>query len=158
MLLKSLALVRLAIALVCLAAVLAACGSHSTASSSSLPPGCSNADVDNILADFLVDPVVAPPGFFTSISITDPDGRKFATRSGPLAVRHLRARLTAGEDDRLTALAIGPIDFDHVSIAFTLKRTAPDFARRHITNHVAQGTGVVDCVHQRIASLTITPG
>jgi hypothetical protein len=144
--------------LICLAAVLTACGSHPAAPASSLPPGCSNADVDNILADFLVDPVTAPPGFFTSISITDPDGRKFVTSSGLLAVEHLRARLAEGEDDRLTALAIGPIDFDHVSIAFALKRTAPDFARRHITNHVAQGTGVVDCAHQRIASLTVSPG
>ncbi len=146
------------LALVCLAAALTACGSHSAAPASNLPPGCSKADVDNILADFLVNPVTAPPGFFTSISITDPDGRHFATTSGPLAVKHLRARLAAGEDDRMTALAIGPIDFNHVSIAFGLKRTAPDFARRHITNDAAQGTGVVDCVHQRIASLTIKPG
>jgi hypothetical protein len=147
-----------ALALVCLAAALTACGSHTASPGSNLPPGCSNAEVDNILADFLVDPVTAPPGFFTSISITDPDGRHFATTSGPLAVKHLRARLAAGEDDRMTALAIAPLDFNHVSIAFTLKRTAPDFAQRHITNHAAQGTGVVDCVHQRIASLTIKPG
>jgi hypothetical protein len=144
--------------LVCLVAALAACGGHSATPASALPAGCSNADVDNILADFLVDPVTAPPGFFTSLSITDPDGRTFVTTSGPAAVKHLRARLTAGEDDRMTALAIGPIDFNRVSIAFALKRTAPDFARRHITNHVAQGTGIVDCVHQRIASLTIKPG
>jgi hypothetical protein len=144
--------------LLCAAVVLSGCGSHSTAPSSSLPPGCSNADVDNILADFLVAPVTAPPGFFTSISITDPDGRRFVTSSGPVAVKHLRARLAAGEDDRLTALAISPINFNSVEIAFTLKRTAPDFARRHITNHVAEGTGVIDCVHQRVASLTIKPG
>jgi hypothetical protein len=146
------------LALVCLVVALAACGGHAAAPDSNLPPGCSNADVDNILADFLVNPVPAPPGFFESISITDPDGRRFETSSRPLAERHLRARLAEGEDDRLTALTIGPLDFNHVSIAFGLKRTSPDFARRHITNQLAQGTGVVDCVHQRIASLTIKPG
>jgi hypothetical protein len=146
------------LALVGLVAALSACGGHASAPASNLPPGCSKAEVDNILADFLVDPVTAPPGFFTSISITDPDGRKFVTSSGRLATEHLRARLQAGEDDRLTALAIGPIDFNHVSVAFRLKRTAPDFARRHITNHVAQGTGVIDCVHEQVASLTIKPG
>ena len=146
------------LALVCLAAALTACGRHSAAPASNLPPGCSKADVDNILADFLVNPLTAPPGFFTSISITDPDGRTFVTSSGAVAVRHLRARLREGEDDRMTALAIGPIDFNHVSVAFRLKRTAPDFARRHITNHVAQGTGVIDCVHERVASLVIKPG
>ena len=63
-------------------AALAGCGSHSAAPDSNLPPGCSTADVDNILADFLVNPVTAPAGFFTSISITDPDGRQFVTSSG----------------------------------------------------------------------------
>jgi hypothetical protein len=146
------------LALAGVVAVLSACGGHSAAPASDLPPGCSKAEVDNILADFLVNPVTAPPGFFTSISITDPDGRKFVTSSGQLATKHLRARLQEGEDDRLTALAIGPIDFNHVSVAFRLKRTAPDFPRRHITNHVAQGTGVIDCVHARVASLAVKPG
>jgi hypothetical protein len=146
------------VALICLVAALTACGSGPATPKSSLPTGCSAADVDNILADFLVDPVTAPPGFFKSISITDPDGRHFTTRSGPVAVAHVKARLKAGEDDRLTALAIGPIDFNHVAISFRLTRRSPDFARRHITNHVAQGTGVIDCAHQEVALLIIKPG
>jgi hypothetical protein len=149
--------------LICLVPVLAVgvltgCGSHPATPKSALPVGCTAADVDNILADFLVDPVTAPPGFFQSISITDPDGRRFVTRSGPAAVAHLKARLKAGEDDRMTALAVGPIDFNHVAISFRLTRLAPDFVRRHITDTVAEGTGVIDCVHQKIASLVIKPG
>ena len=94
---------------------------------SSLPPGCSTADADNILADFLVNPIVAPPGFFTTVSITDPDGRRFVTHSGPAAVKHLQARIKAGEDDRMISLAVAPIDFNHVAVAFRLTRYAPDY-------------------------------
>jgi hypothetical protein len=148
-----------ALTLAVAALVLAGCGkSHPAAPKSSLPPGCSTADADNILADFLVHPAVAPPGFFRTVSITDPDGRVFATHSGPVAVKHLKARLAAGEDDRMIALAVGPIDFNHVAIAFRLTRYAPDFEGRKIYTRLAHGTGTIDCVHQRIASFTVKPG
>ena len=105
-----------AVALAVTAAALTGCGSsHPAAPKSSLPPGCSTADADNILAEFLVRPTVAPPGSFQTVSITDPDGRRFVTRSGPAAVKHLKARIAAGEDDRMIALAVGPIDFNHVA-------------------------------------------
>ena len=98
-------------------AALAGCGSsHPAAPKSSLPPGCSTADADNIIADFLVNPVVAPPGFFTTLSVTDPDGRHFVTHSGPAAVKFLRARLKVGENDRMLSLAVAPIDFNHVAV------------------------------------------
>ena len=81
-----------------------------------------------------------------------------STRSGPAAVKHLRARIAAGEDDRMIALAVGPIDFNHVAIAFRLTRFAPDYAKRHIRTRLAQGNGTIDCVHGRIASFVIKPG
>jgi len=146
------------LALIALIVAVAGCGSSHPAAKSSLPPGCSTADADNILADFLADPSVAPPGFFKTVSITDPDGRRFVTHSGPAAVRHLQARISAGEDDRLTALAVGAIDFNHVGVAFRLTRNAPDFKQRHIRNPVAQGTGTLDCVHQKVATFIVKPG
>jgi hypothetical protein len=147
-----------ALLLAAAAAALAGCGSsHPAAPKSSLPPGCSTADADNIIADFLVHPVVAPPGFFTTVSITDPDGRRFVTHSGPAAVKHLAARIKAGEDDRMLSLAVAPIDFNHVAVAFRLTRYAPDYEQRHIRNRLAQGTGTLDCVHGRVASFIVTP-
>ena len=110
-----------------------------------------------MIADFLVRPLVAPPGFFTTVSITDPDGRRFLTHSGPVAVRHLAARIKAGEDDRMISLAVAPIDFNHVAVAFRLTRYAPDYEQRHIRNRLAQGTGTLDCVHGRVASFIVKP-
>ena len=78
--------------------------------------------------------------------------------SGPVAIRHLQARIRAGEDDRLTALAVGAIDFNHVAVAFRLTRNAPDFKQRHIQNRLAQGTGTLDCVHQKVATFIVKPG
>lgn len=147
-----------ALALTAIAVAVAGCGSSHPAPKSSLPPGCSTADADNIIADFLANPTVAPPGFFKTVSITDPDGRRFVTKSGPAAVRHLLARIKAGEDDRLTALAVGPIDFNHVAVAFRLTRNAPDFKRRHIRIRIAHGTGTLDCVHGRVAGFIVKPG
>ena len=91
------------------------------------------------------------------MSVTDPDGRRFVTNSGPAAVKHLKARLAAGEDDRMLALAVAPIDFNHVAIAFRLTRYAPDFGPRKIHTRLAQGTGTIDCVHGRIASFIVKP-
>jgi hypothetical protein len=139
-------------------AALAGCGSsHPAAPKSSLPPGCSTADADNIIADFLVNPIVAPPGFFTTLSVTDPDGRHFATHSGPAAVKYLRARLKVGENDRMLSLAVAPIDFNHVAVAFRLTRYAPDYVQRHIRNRLAQGTGRLDCAHGKVASFIVAP-
>jgi hypothetical protein len=140
------------------AAALAGCGSsHPAAPKSTLPPGCSTADADNIIADFLVNPIVAPPGFFTTLSITDPDGRHFVTHSGAAAVKYLRARLKVGENDRMLSLAVAPVDFNHVAVAFRLTRFARDYEQRHIRNRLAQGTGTLDCVHGRVASFIVTP-
>jgi hypothetical protein len=148
-----------ALLLAAAAAALAGCGSspHPATLKSSLPPGCSTADADNIIADFLVNPVVAPPGFFTTLSITDPDGRHFVTHSGPAAVKYLKARLKVGENDRMLSLAVAPIDFNHVAVAFRLTRYARDYEQRHIRNRLAQGTGTLDCVHGRVASFVVTP-
>ena len=152
-------LARKPLALAAAAAALAGCGSsHQAAPKSGLPPGCSTADADNIIADFLVRPTVAPPGFFQTVSISDPDGRHFVTHSGPVAVKHLKARIQAGEDDRMISLAVAPIDFNHVAVAFHLTRYAPDYVQRHIRNRLAQGTGTLDCVHQKIASFIVKPG
>jgi hypothetical protein len=140
------------------AVALAGCGStHPAAPKSGLPPGCSTAEADNIIADFLARPTVAPPGFFQLLSITDPDGRHFVTHSGPAAVKYLAARIKAGEDDRMISLAVAPIDFNHVAVAFRLTRYAPDYVQRHIRNRLAQGTGRLDCAHGKVASFIVAP-
>ncbi|MGZ4354247.1 MAG: hypothetical protein ACXVZ4_11930 [Gaiellaceae bacterium] len=144
--------------LAAVAAALAGCGSsHPAAPKSSLPPGCSTAEADNIIADFLAHPSVAPPGFFKTVSITDPDGRHFVTHSGPAAVKYLAARIKAGENDRMISLAVAPIDFNHAAVAFRLTRYAPDYEQRHIRNRLAQGTGTLDCAHGKVAAFIVAP-
>lgn len=141
-----------------LALALAACGGSakkSTQPQSKLPPGCSAAEVETIVTGFLARPTVAPPPLFRSYSTNESDGRTFTTASGPKAAAHARARLAAGEHDRLIQLGVRPVDINRVTIVFTLTRTAPDFAKRGIHTRLASGSGLVDCAHGKVAGWAI---
>jgi hypothetical protein len=135
---------------------LAACGggksAQTTTQHSLLPPGCSAQQVQGIVTDFLAHPSLAPAGFFTSYRSQESDGRVFSTRNRADALAHVKARLDIGERARLLQLQVFPIDVNHVHIAFTLTRTAPDFARRGIHFRISNGTGTVDCAHGKVAS------
>jgi hypothetical protein len=134
---------------------LAACGggkSAQTTQQSQLPPGCSAQQVQGIVTDFLAHPSFAPTGFFTSYRSQESDGRVFSTRNAADALAHVTTRRDVGERARLLQLQVFPIDVNHVHIAFTLTRTAPDFPRRGIHFRISTGTGTVDCAHGKVAS------
>lgn len=133
---------------------LAACGGakKATAPHSTLPPGCTVPEAEQIVRTFLTAPSVAPPGTFDVYATYESDKRKFVTHSGPKAVAHVRQRLALGERTRLIQLRVGKQDFNTARITFTLTRYAPDFARRGIHTRLVQGGGTVDCAHGRVAA------
>jgi hypothetical protein len=133
----------------------AACGGTKAEPKSNLPPGCSAAESQAIVTTFLTAPSVAPPEMFRFYRTRESDGRRYSTTSGPAAVAHAKARLALRERDRLLSLRVDPVDINHVKFAFTLTRTAPDFARRKITARIANGTGTLDCAHGLVASWTL---
>jgi hypothetical protein len=136
---------------------LAACGGgakqkQAAAPKNNLPPGCSVADVDTIVRDFLVRPTLAPPGSFEVYATYESDGRKFLARKPARALTHLRQRLRLGEKSRVIELRVGKQDFNHVRITFQLTRYAPDFLKRGIHTRLARGGGTIDCAHQKVAA------
>ena len=142
------------------ALTLAGCGGDSKESTtrteaSSLPPGCSVAEVEAIVNRFLERPQLAPPGFFQVYATNETDGRKFVSRARAKALAHIRARKRLGERQRMISLRVAPQDINHVRITFDLTRTAPDFLKRGITTRIASGAGTVDCAHGRIAAWVV---
>jgi hypothetical protein len=142
------------------ALTLVGCGGDSkeastTTEASSLPPGCSVAEVEAIVNRFLVRPQLAPPGFFQVYGTNETDGRKFVARARAKALAHIRARKRLGERQRMISLRVAPQDINHVRITFDLTRTAPDFLERGITTRIASGAGTVDCAHGEIAAWVV---
>jgi hypothetical protein len=137
--------------------VLAACGGGkkeqaAPATTSDLPPGCSVADVDRIVQDFLARPSVAPPSTFEVYATNESDGRKFVAHTPAKAVAHLRQRQRLGETSRVIELRVGKQDFNHVRITFQLTRHASDFVQRGIHQRLVRGAGTIDCAHQKVAA------
>jgi hypothetical protein len=149
-------LLRLAVAAAVVAA-LAGCGGSAKkpAKASQLPPGCTAAETDGIVTAFLRSPTFAPKPDFDVYASYESDGRSFVSHSIANAVAHVRQRLALGERDRLLSLRVGKQDFNHVRIAFTLTRFAPDFRKRGIHTRLAQGAGTVDCAHGRVAAWVV---
>ena len=121
-------------ALLVAVAALAGCGGSSketapttTAQASTLPPGCSVAEVDRIVTSFLAHPQLAPPSFFELYAAYESDGRKFVSKKRAVALAHLRARGRRGERARLLSLRVSNQDINHARITFSLTRFAPDF-------------------------------
>jgi hypothetical protein len=142
------------------ALTLAGCGGDSkegraTTEASSLPPGCSVAEVEAIVNSFLERPELAPPGFFQVYGTNETDGRKFVSRARAKVLAHIRARTRLGERQRMISLRVAPQDINHVRITFDLTRTAPDFRERGITTRLASGAGTVDCAHGKIAAWVV---
>jgi len=122
---------------------------------SQLPPGCSVAEVERIVTDFLASPSFAPAREFDVYASYESDGRKHVYRSARRAAAYLRARLASGERQRLIELRVGKEDFNHARITFRLTRYAPDFRARGIRSRLAQGAGTVDCAHGEIAAWVV---
>jgi hypothetical protein len=146
-------------ALLVAVAALASCGGSSkettpttTAQASTLPPGCSVAEVDRIVTSFLARPQLAPPAFFELYAAYDSDGRSFVSKKRPVALAHLRARAAVGERSRLLSLRVNTQDINHVRITFSITRFAPDFRARGIHTRLAQGGGTIDCAHGLVAA------
>jgi hypothetical protein len=132
---------------------LAACGSKKEAApKSSLPPGCTVAEVDKVVRDFLIHPSLAPPGTFETYATYESDGRKFLARKPATALAHLRQRLRLGEQSRLIELRVAEQDINHTRITFQLTRHAPDFVQRGIHQRLVKGGGTIDCAHQQVAA------
>ena len=148
-------LLRIAIASF-VAFALVACGGGSkkkqAAPASDLPPGCTIAEVDQIVRDFLVHPSFAPAGNFEVYATYESDGRKFVARKPAVALAHFRERLRLGERSRVIELRVGKLDFNHTRITFQLTRYAPDFLKRGIHQRLARGGGTIDCAHQKVAA------
>ena len=147
MLLRAAATTTLVLALV-------ACGGAKKAAGpkSSLPPGCTVAEVQTTVDRFLSDPTLAPPGAFEIYATYESDGRKFVSRSRATALAYLHRRKAAGEVSRLIQLTVAKHDFNHARITFELTRHAPDYVARKIHNRLVRGGGTVDCAHQQIAA------
>jgi len=126
-----------------------------TTTGSSLPPGCSVAEVESIVNRFLDRPDLAPPGFFQVYGTNESDGRKFVARARARALAHIRARKRLGERQRMISLRVAPEDINHVRITFDLTRIAPDFRERGITTRIASGAGTVDCAHGKVAAWVV---
>lgn len=141
-----------AIALVVLA--LTACGGskQQAAPKSTLPPGCTVTEVDQVVRDFLSHPSLAAPGTFEVYATYESDGRKFIAHTPAKALTHLRARQRLGEQSRLIELRVAKQDFNHARITFQLTRHAPDFVARGIHQRLVKGGGTVDCAHQKVAA------
>jgi hypothetical protein len=134
---------------------LAACGGGAKKTAepkSSLPPGCTVAEVEHTVNGFLADPTLAPPGEFEIYASYESDGRTFVARNRAKALAYLRARKTAGEVSRLIQLTVARQDFNHARITFQLTRRAPDYVARKIHNHLVRGGGTIDCAHQQVAA------
>jgi hypothetical protein len=127
------------------ALALAGCGGDSreaaTTTTSSLPPGCSVAEVKSIVTRFLDRPDVAPPGFFQVYGTNESDGRKFVSRARARTLAHIRERKRLGERQRMLSLRVAPQDVNYVRITVTLTRTAPDFGRRGIRTRIRRRHG-----------------
>jgi hypothetical protein len=146
--------VLLRAALVALVVALTACGGAKKQATpkSTLPPGCTVAEVEKIVGDFLAHPTVAAAGTFQVYATSESDGRKFLARTPVKALAHLRERIRLGEQSRVIALRVGKQDFNHARITFQLTRHAPDFVARGIHQRLVTGAGTVDCAHQTIAA------
>jgi hypothetical protein len=134
---------------------LTACGAakkEAAAPKSDLPPGCTVAEVDQVVRDFLARPSVAPAGSFEVYATYESDGRKFLARKPAKALARLRQRLRLGEKSRVIELRVGKQDFNHVRITFQLTRYSPDFLKRGIHQRLVKGGGTIDCVHQKVAA------
>jgi hypothetical protein len=133
---------------------LAACGGSEKQAvpKSTLPPGCTVAEVDQVVRDFLAHPSLAPPETFEVYATYESDGRKFIAHTPAKALAQLRARLRLGEKSRLIGLRVGKQDFNHARITFQLTRYAPDFRQRGIHLRVVKGGGTIDCAHQKVAA------
>jgi hypothetical protein len=148
-------LLRISIAAI-VALTLAACGGASkkvaAAPTSDLPPGCTVAEVEQIVHDFLIRPSLAPAGSFEVYATYESDGRKFLARKPAKALAELRRRVRLGEQSRVFELLVGKQDFNHARITFQLTRHAPDFVQRGIHQRLVKGGGTIDCVHQKVAA------
>jgi hypothetical protein len=133
---------------------LAACGSAKkpAAPASGLPPGCTVAEVTQIVNTFLARPSLAPTGSFEVYASYESDGRKFVAHTPAKALAHLRQRLREGEKSRVFELRVGKQDFNHVRITFQLTRYSPDFLKRGIHQRLVSGGGTIDCAHQKVAA------
>jgi hypothetical protein len=138
-----------------LALALTACGGtkkQAAAPASSLPPGCTVAEVETVVRDFLAHPSLAPPARFEVYATYESDGRKFLARKPARALTHLRERQRLGEQSRLIGLRVAKQDFNHARITFQLTRHAPDFVQRGIHQRLVTGGGTIDCAHQKVAA------
>jgi hypothetical protein len=146
-------LLRIAATAVAVLALTACGGSKKQAApKSTLPPGCTVTEVDQIVRDFLARPSLAAPGTFEVYATYESDGRKFITHTPAKALAQLRARLRLGEQSRLIELRVGKQDFNHARITFQLTRHAPDFVKRGIHQRLVKGGGTIDCAHQKVAA------
>jgi hypothetical protein len=147
-------LLRVAAALAVVLA-LTACGGEAkkaAAPKSSLPPGCTVAEVQQTVDQFLAEPTLAPPGQFEIYASYESDGRKFVARNRARALAYLRRRKAAGEVSRVIQLTVAKQDFNHARITFQLTRRAPDYVARKIHSHLVRGGGTIDCAHQQVAA------
>jgi hypothetical protein len=136
---------------------LAACGESSKkqaapAPASDLPPGCTVAEIDHIIREFLVRPSLAPAGSFEVYATYESDGRKFVARKPARALAQIKQRLRLGEKNRVIELRVGKQDFNRARITVQLTRYAPDFLERGIHTRLAKGGGTIDCAHQKVAA------
>ena len=137
---------------------LTGCGSSKTATStattpkSTLPPGCTVAEVEQTVRDFLAHPSVAAPGTFEVYATYESDGRQFLARTPTKALAHLAQRRRLGEQSRLIELRVAPQDVNHARITFQLTRYARDFVQRGIHQRLVKGGGTIDCAHQKVAA------
>jgi hypothetical protein len=146
-------LLRIAVTAVAVLGLTACGGSKKQAApKSTLPPGCTVTEVDQIVRDFLARPNLAAPGTFEVYATYESDGRKFIAHTPAKALAQLRARRRLGEQNRLIELRVGKQDFNHARITFQLTRYAPDFLERGIHTRLAKGGGTIDCAHQAVAA------
>ena len=133
---------------------LVACGGKKqpAAPKSTLPPGCTVAEVEQIVTSFLAHPTLAAPGTFEVFATYESDGRKFIAHTPAKALAYLRARRRFGEQSRLIELRVGKQDFNHARITFQLTRRATDYTARKIHNRLVTGAGTIDCAHQLVAA------
>ena len=143
-------------ALAAVAVLAAGCGaSKKKTGSNGLPPGCSPAEVDRIVTDFLATPDLAPSNEFDVVGFNESDGRKTLLRTRVKALAYLHRRHALGERDRLLQLRVAKDDFNHARITFQLTRYAPDFLHRGIHTRLAQGAGTLDCAHGAVSAWVV---
>jgi hypothetical protein len=145
-------LLRVAGCALCVLAVSACGGAKNAAPKSTLPPGCTVPEVEQVVTDFLTHPSFAPAARFDVYATSESDGRKFVARTPAKALAHLRRRAQIGERSRLISLRVAEQDFNNAGITFQLTRYSPDFLRRGIHQRLLKGAGTVDCAHQKVAA------